>query len=197
MTFVFDLDSTVTKAEILPFLAELKGIAPEMERLTLRAMQEEIPFGEDFPKRVDLISDIPLEAILEKLKSLPLHEELVDFIKENRERCRIVTGNLDLWVQGLMEDWSMKGSCYASKACIGPDGKLDVVSVLDKAEIAKTLPHPFVAIGDGSNDREMIRLADIGIGFGGAKEIAPSVIEEADYLFYTEEELVAFLRRLL
>lgn len=56
---------------------------------------------------------------------------------------------------------------------------------------------PFVAIGDGNNDAEMIEAAEVGIGYGGVREIAPAVLACATHAIYEEEKLVEFLERLL
>ena len=53
-----------------------------------------------------------------------------------------------------------------------------VISVVDKELMVKQFVQPLVAIGDGDNDSGMVRMADIGIGFGGVRPIAPSLFEE-------------------
>ena len=52
-TFLFDLDATVTKAEILPEIAARIDKAQEMKELTERTMAGELPFAQRFHKRVD------------------------------------------------------------------------------------------------------------------------------------------------
>ena len=54
-----------------------------------------------------------------------------------------------------------------------------------------------VAVGDGDNDAEMAQIADIGIGFGGVRNIARSLIETIDFAFYDDEKLYDFLNKLL
>ena len=51
-------------------------------------------------------------------------------------------------------------------------------------------------MGDGSNDADMISMAEVGIGFGGVRRIAPSVLEVCTHAIYEEGRLVDFLRRL-
>lgn len=43
----------------------------------------------------------------------------------------------------------------------------------------------------------MIEAAEVGIGYGGVKEIAPAVLECATHLIYNEDKLVYFLEELL
>ena len=56
---------------------------------------------------------------------------------------------------------------------------------------------PFVAVGDGNNDAEMIEAAEIGIGYGGVHDIAPAVLASASHVIYQEDKLVEFLERLV
>ena len=55
---------------------------------------------------------------------------------------------------------------------------------------------PFVAVGDGNNDAEMIEAAEVGIGYGGVRPVAPSVLECATHVVYQEDKLVDFLNKL-
>lgn len=43
----------------------------------------------------------------------------------------------------------------------------------------------------------MIEAAEVGIGYGGVREIAPAVLACATHAIYEEEKLVEFLERLL
>lgn len=46
--FLFDLDSTVTKQEILPTISKRLGIYERMSELTESTMRGEIPFKQSF-----------------------------------------------------------------------------------------------------------------------------------------------------
>ena len=72
-----------------------------------------------------------------------------------------------------------------------------VEKIIDKAEAIKVFDKPFVAIGDGNNDAPMIEAAEIGIGFGGVREIAPAVLQCATHATYSEDKLCQFLKQLL
>ena len=43
----------------------------------------------------------------------------------------------------------------------------------------------------------MVEAAEVGIGYGGVREIAPAVLACASHAIYDEEKLVEFLERLL
>ena len=195
--FLFDLDSTVTKQEILPTIAKRLGIYEQMRSITESTMRGEIPFKQSFLQRVELLRDINVNEVCEMIGEIELNTLLVDFIQKNKERCYIVTGNLDVWIKKLIHKIGMESNTYCSKALIKNDRIEKVFSVTDKNSIINQIILPFVAVGDGNNDAEMIEAAEVGIGFGGVRNIAPAVLECAGYAVYDEKKLVNFLERLL
>lgn len=194
--FLFDLDSTITEVEILPTIAEHVGCGKRMRELTERSMSEPIPFRTSFLSRVELLKDIPVSQVSEAIADIPLNEDLVRFIQENRHRSFIATGNLDVWIDGLVERMGMTGAVHCSKGIVKDDRLLGVASVIDKNKLVEQMVGPFVAVGDGSNDASMISAADVGIGFGGVRPIAPSVLAVCSHAIYDKERLCQFLERL-
>lgn len=195
--FLFDLDSTVTREEILPTISKELGVYEMMTSLTESTMHGELPFKQSFLRRVSLLKDIPVSKVRELVRGIKLNEQIVDFIKTNRERCYIVTGNLDVWIEDLIKELDMEKNLFCSRAMVKNDYIQDVFSVIDKNAVVGQLLLPFVAVGDGNNDAEMIEAAEIGIGFGKVREIAPSVLTCASHVVYDENKLVDFLDRLL
>lgn len=195
--FVFDLDSTITKCELLPLIAQSVGLENEMAVLTEAAMQGKVPFEQDFTNRVRLLQSVPLSWARSIVSMAPLHEEIAGFIRENPQRCIILTGNLDVWIAPVIEKLGMKGRCLCSKTLISADRLMGITSILDKGAACKKLPNPFVAIGDGSNDIGMLRAADIGIAFGGTRKPPAGLISAADMLVQDENELIGILKKLL
>ncbi len=195
--FLFDLDSTITKKEILPTISEEIGKLSEMRELTEATMRGEIPFKTSFLNRVKILSDINVSKVSDMVAEIPLNNEISKFIKNNHERCYIVTGNLDVWISKLMEKLNIKNNVYCSKALVKNDIIDDVINVADKELIAKQFVKPIVVIGDGSNDVGMARIADISIGFGGVRDIAPELKKIIDYEFYDDKLCAEFLKTLL
>lgn len=195
--FLFDLDSTITRQEILPTISKETGVYEKMCALTESTMCGEIPFKQSFLQRVELLKDIPVSRIDSIVNDIELNEPLVKFIKKNSARCHIVTGNLDIWIDSLVKKIGMEKQVFSSKALIKDDRLQDVFSVVDKNAVISQMVLPFVAVGDGNNDAEMIEAAEIGIGYGGVRDIAPAVLECASHAIYCEEKLVDLLERLL
>lgn len=196
--FLFDLDATITKLEILPEIARRIDCVEQMQELTERTMSGEIPFDRSFTERVNILKKIPVSTVQQIILQVPLHQELVRFIQEHREDCYVVTGNLDVWICRLMEKLGLEGHYFCSIAEVDEFGEnlLGIRKVIDKSVAIRQIPTPFVAVGDGNNDAEMIGAAEIGIGFGGVRPIAPAVLQNATHAVYTEEKLCQFLRQL-
>lgn len=195
--FLFDLDATVTKEEILPALAEQVGLLEEMREMTEKTMRGEIPFQSSFLARVEMLKTIPVSRVAEIVEKTPLNEELVQFIRTHASRCYIVTGNIDVWIEKLIKRIGLPMShCYCSSASVSDDYIISVNSVVDKEKIAKQFVVPVVAVGDGSNDAEMVRLADVGIGYGGVRPVAYSLMCNATHVICDEHKLCNFLHTL-
>ena len=195
--FLFDLDSTVTKQEILPTISKKLGIYEKMSELTESTMRGEVPFKQSFLQRVDLLKNVPVSEVNEMVSKIQLNNHLGDCIRVNHDRCYIVTGNLDVWIDGLIRKIGMERNTFCSKAIVKNDYIEDVFNIVDKNAVIGQMVLPFVAIGDGNNDAEMIEAAEVGIGYGGVREIAPAVLACASHAIYDEEKLVEFLERLL
>lgn len=195
--FIFDLDSTITKKEILPTISERIGKLDEMRKLTESTMRGEIPFKTSFLNRVKILSNINVSEVNEMVSEIPLNNAIANFIMENSERCYVVTGNLDVWISGLIKKLNMSNHVYCSKANVKNNQISNVISVADKELIVKQFVQPLVVIGDGDNDTGMAKIADIAIGFGGVRDIAPSLFENIDYAFYDDDKCASFLKTLL
>lgn len=195
--FLFDLDSTVTDEEILPTIARKAGICEKMGFLTEQAMKGELPFKQSFLQRVELLKSIPVSRVSDMVNDIRLNEPLRDFLCKYRSRCYIVTGNLDVWIEKLVKRLGMESNTFCSRAVVKNDYIEDVLSITDKNAVVSQMVLPYVAVGDGNNDAEMIENAEIGIGYGGVRGIAPAVLECASHAIYDKNKLVDFLERLI
>lgn len=168
-----------------------------MRDLTEKAMSEGNAFAGSFLERVELLKSIPVSLAAKIVEQIPLDGEIAGFIRAHGADCYIVTGNLDVWTEKLVARIGLPASHFlCSRAVVWEDRLVAVDSVMDKGAVMAQFSDFVVAVGDGSNDVPMIRLADIGIGYGGVRAIAPELIRSADHLFYDPCSLVAFLEAL-
>jgi HAD superfamily phosphoserine phosphatase-like hydrolase len=196
--FLFDLDGTITADETLPAIASGISLEKEIKELTASTILGTTPFIESFINRVNLLKPYPLSDIKAVLKDIKLHNHLVDFISNNRDICFIVTGNLDCWIDDLTSRVNCK--FYSSIGQVKGDKLIKLESILYKATVVKDFKdkgYEVVFVGEGNNDAEAIRLADIGIAFGGVHWPSNSVLQFATHAIFEEKELCRFLKQLL
>jgi phosphoserine phosphatase len=193
-SFAFDLDGTLTRHEILPEIARELGMREEMAELTRRTMDGEVPFEASFRQRVDMLRDVPISRVAAIVDRVPLDPHLAGFLRRNRDRCWIVTGNLDVWVRRVAERLGVP--MMSAVAVTSGDHVVGVRSLIDKAEALGRLEGPVVAIGDGMNDCLMIQRADVGVAYGGVHPPVASLLESADVAIYDPEQLCRFLNAL-
>ncbi len=195
--FLFDLDSTITSEEILPRISREVGQEEEMRRLTEETMQGLLPFKQSFLSRIELLRDVPVSEVRRMICGIGINPEIARFMRENRDRCYIITGNLDVWIESLVERLGLTGHCLCSHAFAEGDRIQKVISVLDKEKEVSQFVQPTVVVGDGNNDAGMAELADIAVGFGGVRNIAPALLQNVDYAFLDDKPWADFLRRML
>ena len=196
--FCFDLDGTITRREILPAIASEVGLSEEIALLTRLTIQGLIPFESSFRLRCAILRDVPVSRVREIVAHIPLDPRIEAFIHENRDRCAVVTGNLDIWVGDLIE---RLGCASATSAGIAAGDRLNSVArVLRKDEARRTLRARgfanVVAIGEGFNDIPMFETADAGVAFGGVHPPIPEIVALSNYVVFGSKSLCRLLNTL-
>lgn len=196
--FCFDLDGTITKAELLPCIAAELGIADEMATLTNATMAGHIEFEPSFRLRCLLLGQIDPQVIRQVIAAVPLDQNLLQFITERKEDCFIVTGNIDIWIQPILQ----RCGCQAFSS-VGEyvNGRLQLKSILNKAHALRSIREVqayarVIAVGDGANDAAMLDQADVGIAYGGVHSAAQAAIHASRYVIHDGSTLCTLLRTL-
>lgn len=195
--FVFDLDGTVTSQETLPLIAKYFNVTEEISILTQETIQGNIPFIESFIRRVHILGRLPVSEINNLLESVEMYPKVLDFIQKNKKHCILATGNLHCWVEKLIK--KIGCICYCSKGVIKNNTVAKLTQILKKENIVEQFQkegYEVIFIGDGNNDMEAMRLADISIASGLTHKPAKSVLTVADYLVFSEEALCRQLNQL-
>ena len=196
--FLFNLDSVVLKEDLLYAVARETGYGKELEEHIGRTMRGEVPFKQSYLECMELLKDVRYDQVNEIATSIGLNKKIVEFIRENSNRCFVFSDNLDAWIGLIVRNIGIEQNTFSPKAILDSDGRVqDIISVLDRKSIINQMVMPYVAIGDSNNDTEMIAEADVGIAYGGTRMISPSVLEYASHAVYTEERLVYLLKKLL
>jgi HAD superfamily phosphoserine phosphatase-like hydrolase len=193
----FDLDGTITRAEILPLIAAELGLEREMRVLTELTLSGAIAFEDSFRLRCAVLRAVPIDEVRDIVAEVELSPAVVDFIVENRDRCFVVTGNLDVWVAPIIE--RLGCGAFTSVARHSGGQLTGLESVLTKSTAIEQLRPDFdrvVAVGDSVNDMPMFELADVRVAFGGVHDPAAGLYEVADFVAYEEETLCRLLHTL-
>jgi HAD superfamily phosphoserine phosphatase-like hydrolase len=192
--FLFDLDATITKEELLPRIGTLNGTSELLKFRTREDMLGTVGNKNSFKERVKLLSEIPLLEVQSIVETVPILEELMGWIQSNSDCVYIVTTNLDLWVQKFLDRYNLRA--FTSTAG-QKDGKIFVSKILDKVQVLeKFRDKETVYIGDGQNDVEIMKNSSIGILTEIVHKAPKSLWDVADFAVKEEEALCKLLSRL-
>ncbi|KTR41828.1 phosphoserine phosphatase [Curtobacterium oceanosedimentum] len=187
---VLDADSTLLEDEVIELLADHAGTRPQVQAVTERAMRGEIDFAESLRERVATLAGLPADVCTRAQRAVRVTrgaEELVRGVHAAGGTVGVVSGGfhevLDPFASRLALD-----HCRANRLEV-VDGTLTgrvLGAVVDAHAKAATLREwaqadgvdaaHTVAVGDGANDLEMMRVAALSMAF----DAKPRVREQAD-----------------
>lgn len=187
---VFDMDSTIVDAEIIDELAKACGVGKQVADITARGMEGKLDFEESLRERVHLLKGLPVEALAEirdNMKLTPGSEELLRTLKGMGFKLALISGGFTYFTDELKNKLGFDYA-YANELVIkdGTVSGIVVGQIIDskrKADIVQEImkkegltKEEVVAVGDGANDRIMIKNAGLGIAFN-AKEVLKKVAD--------------------
>ena len=194
---ILDLDGTITSQETLPLIANHFGIQEKIDELTKETIQGNIPYVESFIRRVPILGKLPVDQVSTLLEKVSLYPELLSFVRQHREHCIIATGNLECWVEKLL---GKIGCEYQTSESLVEDNQVVKLTKILRKEMVvekeKANGHQVVFVGDGNNDLEAMRIADISIAVGMTHFPSRSLFSVARYLIFSERALCRQLNQL-
>lgn len=174
-----DMDGTLIEEECLDEIADKIGIKEQVANITKRAMAGEIDFNTSLTERISLLKGIDKDILEEVRQMLTIRSgayELSQTMRANNATCILVSGGFELFANFVVKKIGfLKG--YSNILDINDNkitGKIipPIVNETRKKEIleleVKKLGlsrQQVVAIGDGANDIEMLKIAGLGIAF--------------------------------
>ena len=192
---LFDVDSTLIEQEVIDLLGARASRGEEVSRITAQAMAGELNFDEALKARVALLKGLPesvFQDVLGDISFTPGAESLIDELRRSHYRIGVVSGGFLNVLDSLLKDFNFNFVRANSLEVV--DGYLTgqtigtVINRRGKAQALKDFAKmsgvqlsECVAVGDGSNDLEMIQLAGLGVSYRGKdilNQAADVVIEE-------------------
>jgi phosphoserine phosphatase len=187
---IADMDSTMIDQECIDELADEIGMKDHIAAITARAMNGEITFEPALRERVLLLKGLPvpvISTVLDTRITLAAGgRELVATMKKNGAHTALVSGGFTAFTGAVAErlgfDENVANELLEENGVLtgkvvepilGRRAKADAL-VKTAARLGLT-PADAMAVGDGANDLDMIRLA----GSGVALHAKPSVAAQA------------------
>ena len=189
---IFDMDSTLIRAEVIVEMAKLHGVGEEVHQITERAMNGELNFDESLTKRVSLLAGLDIAKLSELKPTIQLNDGVADFIKTVKKlgyKVGIISGGFQYFADHFKNELGLDYAFANQLEVVGGKltGKLQgpIVNAEKKSMLLEMLAQQeninleqVVAIGDGANDLHMLSKAGLGIAFH-AKEIVKKSAEQS------------------
>jgi phosphoserine phosphatase len=178
---IFDVDSTLIEQEVIDLLAAHTPYGSQVADITARAMAGELEFDDALKERVALLKDLPssiFTQVLEEISFSPGAEELLSTLKNSGCLLGVVSGgfhnildelfakfNLDFIRANTLEVIDEQITGRTLGPIVNREGKARALR-----EFADAYEVPLmqcIAVGDGSNDLDMVELAGLGVSYRG------------------------------
>jgi phosphoserine phosphatase len=202
---IFDVDSTLIQQEVIDLLASHTKHGSEVVKITESAMRGELDFDQALSQRVALLKGLSSTIFNEVLDQISFSFGAIELIQELKKRgykVGVVSGGfhnvIDILLKDLQLDFIRANHLEVSNETLTGRTIGPIINRRAKAEalIEFSAQHRInlentIAIGDGSNDIEMINAAGLGFSYKGK----PALNEVAD-ICLTEDDLRLILKYL-
>ncbi len=174
---VFDMDSTLIKAEVMDELAVEMGIGEQISAVTASAMRGEIDFTESFVQRLSLLNGLSsdvMDSVYERIVHMDGIAPLMKVLHHFGWNTAILSGGFTYFADRVQHDYGMT-EVHANVLEI-ENGALTgrhigpIVDAKRKQELLASLAMKYdvsndqtIACGDGANDLLMLNDAALGV----------------------------------
>ena len=191
-----DMDSTMIGQECVDELADYAGVKERVAKITERAKRGEIEFEPALRERVALLKGLPVSVIDEVLKKrirpTPGGRKLVTTMRARGAYTCLISGGFTLFTSAVA---AMLGFHeHRANELVIRDGKLTgevKEPILGRAAKLATLIElresfdlddiDTLAVGDGANDLDMIRIAGLGVAYRAKPAVAAAAAARIDH----------------
>ena len=188
---IADMESTIIEQECLDELADRLNLRNKISDITSRAMRGEIDFEPALRERVALLAGLPatsLQDVHDDVTLMPGAATLLATLKQNNVFCGLVSGGFSFFADKIAAQLNFD-ACHCNQLEIEADhltGKV-IDPILGREAKAARLQSwcdeknlsaaETLAVGDGSNDLDMLKLSGMGVAF----RAKPLVADAADF----------------
>lgn len=188
----FDFDGTLSDAEMTVLLGRRAGAEAEIAAITERAMNGQLDYAESLRSRVALLDGLPLADVDRAFEAVHLRPGAADVLRALDSAgvaTAILTGGFERGVRAALDRAGVTVDRVVANRLVDADGALTgavegplvegkkdtVLSVL--AEEFEVGMADTVAVGDGANDRPMLEVAGLAVGYDPKAAVADVVDE--------------------
>jgi phosphoserine phosphatase len=202
--FVFDMDSTVIKEEVIDELARKHGVYEEVAGVTKKAMEGGMGFDEALRLRVAHLAGLSIQSFKEVYDVLHLNdgmETVFQFVPSNGCKLGILSGGfspvLELFSNQYPVDFFRANGLEEKNGVFTGQIHGEIINREKKEfylkQYASELSIPIervVAVGDGANDALMLNAAGIGIGIHAKQGLKDKI---TNWIEFTDLSALVFL----
>ncbi len=186
----FDFDGTLSDSEMTVLLGRRQGVADEMAAITERAMNDEIGYAESLRERAALLAGLPADDVAAAFDAVALRPGAAAVLRALNDAgvaTAILTGGFERGVAAALETAGVSVDRIVANALPTDEGGAltgDVTGPLIEgtkddalAELCAEYgcdPAAAVAVGDGANDRPMLEVAGLAVGFDPKPAVEPA-----------------------
>ena len=182
-----DMDSTMIDQECIDELADMVGVKEHVAAITARSMNGEIAFEPALRERVALLKGLELTVvdrlIRERLTLASGGRALVQTMRGNGGWTALVSGGFDVFTSKIAAmigfDENRANRLIESGGRLTGDVDEPIFGRASKAEALSEIAlrhnanaEDVIAVGDGANDLDMIRLAGMGVALHAKPAVA-------------------------